>query len=295
MSSSQEFSDIIVKVKSTPIEDVLASFGHYPQKTKKGGKQLWYNSPFMERKQKTPSFVIDTIKNTWGDFAVGALNGKIGGDVLDLVQKYKNVTFFEAVTFIQGKPFLPTKIPRNIENDTSEIKVKKVQFLQNKALIGYLKDRSIDVEIAKLYLEEIYYYQGIKHYFSLAFKNRSDGYEIRNKYFKGCIGKKDVTIVYSNSSEISVFEGFSDFLSVLTYKSIKRLKTDVLILNSTALLPRVMPLIQTYQKSYTFLDNDPTGSTATKQIKQVMPTKTMNYLYENYNDFNDFLTKSKTK
>jgi len=284
----------ISATKAVSIQSVLVGLGHFPKYRTSGGRKIWYSSPFTNHIQKTPSFVVDVHSNTWGDFANGATNGKTGGDVLDLLQKLKKWSLTESISYLQGKRFTPVELPQiEVNSEAKEVNIKKVQKLQNKALTDYLKSRLIDVDIAKLYVEEIYYYQKNKHYFALAFKNNSDGYETRNKYkgSKRCVGEKDVTLINQGNDQISIFEGFMDFLSVLTYKQIKQLKTDVLILNSTALLSRVLPTIQTYEKSFTFLDNDHAGQKATNRIYEATPTKTMNYMYTGFKDFNDFLMK----
>lgn len=283
----------IKSVKEIPITDYLGELGHKPKYFNRKNRKAWYSSPLQGKIQGSPSFTVDVESNTWGDFSNGSTNGMIGGDILDLVQKIHNCTLIEAISKLQGKKYTPILLPQIEDHSkTNEASVKKIQPLQNKALTAYLKSRCIDVSTAKLYLQEIYYYQGEKHFFGLAFKNRSDGYETRNKYSnsKRCIGQKDISIIGQNSAQVSVFEGFMDFLSVLSYRGIKRMKSDVIVLNSTALLSRALPIIQTYQKCFAFLDNDDAGLKATNQIQEVIPTKPMNYLYTNYKDFNDFLT-----
>lgn len=38
--------------------------------------------------------------------------------------------------------------------------------------------------------------------FSVAFGNQSGGYELRNPYFKGCMGSKDLSIIAYSPGEI---------------------------------------------------------------------------------------------
>ena len=49
--------------------------------------------------------------------------------------------------------------------------------------------------------------------FAIGFPNASGGYEVRNKYFKGCIAPKDITHIRQTGEPKEtcyVFEGFMD-------------------------------------------------------------------------------------
>ena len=54
----------------------------------------------------------------------------------------------------------------------------------------------------------------------VGFPNRSGGYEIRNKFFKGCIAPKDITHIRQTEpgETCCLFEGFMDYLSFLTLR-----------------------------------------------------------------------------
>ena len=70
--------------------------------------------------------------------------------------------------------------------------------------------------------KEIHYELRGRKFFALGFKNQSEGFEIRNPYYKGCIKTKDISIIRHQNGEIQchvcIFEGFMDFLSYLTLK-----------------------------------------------------------------------------
>ena len=103
-------------------------------------------------------------------------------------------------------------------------------------MIEYLTSRNLDITRSKKYVKQIKYKVNEKEYFGIAFKS-SKGFEVRNKYFKGCFGEKSTSFIKGeNSKEISIFEGFIDFLSILTLYKIDKFKSDVLILNSLSLL-----------------------------------------------------------
>ena len=279
------------QAKQIEITDLLSKLSFEP--TKIQNYKVWYSSPLHA--EKTPSFKVDLQKRLWIDYGLG-----IGGNIIDLVMQMYNLDFSEALqklseliggdtksfSFSQANP-LPAPTPAT----ESKTEIKKIQDIQNQALIDYLRKRK--VKKYNNYLQEIYYTQNDKNYFALAFKNDSDGYETRNAYFKGCIGKKDITTIKSSQNEkLSVFEGFMDYLSALTYYKIDKFKSDVIILNSVSNKNIIIPLLNRYKKVYLFLDNDKAGN----ETKQELYTANHNCidcsnLYKNYKDFNDFLQK----
>jgi DNA primase len=261
--------------------------------TEEKEKDFFIHSPF--RVEKTPSFKINPVLNTWYDFGLGE-----GGTILDLIMKLENKDTKEAVkrlrelagdttTSNNNFSFFPQQ---NTFNNKSNNKVidYKIKPLNNKALIKYLNDRKIDCRASKQHLKEIYYKVGDKNYFGLAFENNSKGYEIRNKYFKGAVGTKDITTIagQKKKDEVVVFEGFMDFLSYLTIKP--NSDKDFIILNSVALVDKSIEAIKKYDNISLALDNDKAGDTATKKIIEHLPTaKDVRGYYKNFKDLNEFI------
>lgn len=97
--------------------------------------------------------------------------------------------------------------------------------------------------------------------FAIGFPNASGGYEVRNKYFKGCIAPKDITHIRQTGEpkEICyVFEGFMDYLSFLTLRQ-KNCpdypdfdKQDYLILNSVSNLSKALYPLGNYERIHCF-------------------------------------------
>ena len=261
--------------------------------TEEKEKDFFIQSPF--RAEKTPSFKINPKLNTWYDFGIGE-----GGTILDLIMKLENKDTKEAVkrlrelagdttTSNNNFSFFPQQ---NTFNNKSNNKVTdyKIKPLNNKALIKYLNDRKIDCRASKQHLKEIYYKVGDKNYFGLAFENNSKGYEIRNKYFKGAVGTKDITTIagQKKKDEVVVFEGFMDFLSYLTIKP--NSDKDFIILNSVALVDKSIEAIKKYDNISLALDNDKAGDTATKKIIEHIPgAKDVRKYYKNFKDLNEFI------
>ena len=80
------------------------------------------------------------------------------------------------------------------------------------------------MELAKRECSEARFTHNGKRYFAIAFPNGSGGYEIRNRYFKGCIAPKEISHIRQSGKARNtcyVFEGFMDYLSFLTLRQEK--------------------------------------------------------------------------
>jgi len=308
------------QAKSILITDLLTSLSREPRNIK--NNECWYLSPLHE--EKTPSFKVDTVKNVWFDHGAG-----VGGNIIDLVMNIYNLDFKLALQklssiFIyndtavnsfsfhqQGIKQKINKIQEFAKSQTkdpgqSHFELKKVKALENKALLEYITKRGIKSDIAVQYLKEIYYnisnpdntdkkndWIQSKTYFALGFKNDADNYELRNAYFKGCIGSKDITTIKgAGNKELSIFEGFMDFLSALTHFKIDKFKSDVIILNSVANKAKISDLLYSdlYNKIYLFLDNDKAGEETQREFYSIND-KCVNCstIYKAHKDFNEFI------
>lgn len=281
------------QARKVPILLYLETIKHYPRRiTTKG--IYWYCSPLRE--ENTPSFKVDTRLNLWYDFGVG-----LGGNIIDLVVKLNN--FINSSDALSAISFLSFQIPNNpinigsyisavteLQNSTN-IEIKKVRNLGfNNAIRDYVNSRKLDFELARNYLQELYYCINQKHYFSAGFKNNSNGWEIRNKYFKGCLGSKDITSIIKKRDGISVFEGFTDFLSALQMQLALVKQTDILVLNSNSLVEKGIRFLKDYEKVDLFLDNDNSGDVTTKRIMEAIPLSLdKRFLYKGHKDVNELL------
>jgi len=252
--------------------------------------EVWIKSPFNPS-EKTASFKIHTKDNVWFDHSIGA-----GGGIIDLVMMLNNCDFTNALSILSRNTPLQKSTPVESHNSyaaKSQMEVKKVQALQNKALIEYIEKRAINTEVAIKYLCEVYYQNNSKNYFALGFKNDSENYELRNIYFKGCIGSKDITTIKGiGNKELSIFEGFLDFLSALTHFKLSEFKSDVIILNSVANKSKINDLLYSneYSKIYLFLDNDNAGTITKEEFYKVNSNCIdCSNIYKAHKDFNDFL------
>ncbi len=256
----------------------------------KKGMFFWYCSPF--RDEKTESFSVDTQRNRWIDFGTGEK-----GDLLDLVKLMNNTDTPGALKILSTfdeKEYFSFFKAKKIKNPVQEPRILVVNFrtLIDPALLQYLKERKITSYIAREYTESVYYELNEKRYFAISFKNDKGGYEFRNKYYKNCLSPKYYTTInIPESRQLTIFEGFFDFLSALTYYDRPTPKQNTIILNSLSFLPLVIPLLSNYEKINLFLDNDESGKAAARKISENHPS-VINYsemVFPLHKDFNDFL------
>lgn len=275
-----------------PIREYLAGLNIYPAKER--GYYGMYHSPFRE--DNDASMKVDYNKNLWIDYGASE-----GGTLIDLVMRIEKCTNGEAMRLLEQK--IPGNIVfsfhgNNISNREtgmgSPIQITGMSSISSPVLLDYLVERKINIDIAKLHCKEVHYSVNSKNYFAIGFNNDSNGYELRNKYFKGCTNKDITTHSGSDNDICLVFEGFIDYLSFLTLKGLKSPIQDVVILNSIASLSRALNFIQSHPKIYTYLDNDEAGRKTTEQIKSdCTSVSDQSTRYKDYKDLNDLLCGKK--
>jgi DNA primase len=272
------------QAKSVPLEDILQRYGCEPRERK--GTDLWYQSPFRE--ERTASFVVNTTKNVWYDHGEGA-----GGTTIDLVSRLANESDIGRVLAIiaesVGRIVPAVDRATRQKEDGRDIRASKVQErdLTHPALSRYLGERGVNADYAQRYIREIRYESGDKQYFGIAFPNRSGGYEVRNPYFKGSVGTKDISVVPKDGQgAVNLFEGFMDFLSWPALAGERDHTQTAVVLNSVSLVDRAIAYLQEHPFSEirTFFDRDSAGRTATARIREAFPSNTVVDMSERYRD-----------
>ncbi|TDE01546.1 toprim domain-containing protein [Flavobacterium sandaracinum] len=275
------------QAREIPIEKVLQNLGCEP--TKCNETESWYLSPF--RIEKTASFKLNRKINRWFDHGE-----QVGGNVIDFViQKFGfNVT--EALTYLEKFDTLfsfqkqISEVPIK-ESNTNQI--EKIIPIQHFALLQYLESRHIKFYKNIEQLKEVHYIINDKKYFGIGFQNNSQGWEIRSKYAKICLKKKDITLIRNGSQILRVYEGFFDYLSFQQiWNNLPMEESDSLILNSVALVEKNTSILQNYKIIELFLDNDEAGDKYTKLISTQFPgAKDGRITYSECKDLNEFLDK----
>ena len=286
------------EAKRIRIEEYLHSLGYSP--VRRQGNSLWYKSPF--RDECEPSFKVNTERNLWYDFGASK-----GGNIIALAQE---------LYASDSLPYLLEKIAEQAPN------VRPVSFsfggqpfskpsfrqleavpLSSPALFSYLRQRGINTELAKRECCEVRYQTDGKPYFAVGFPNRSGGYEIRNKFFKGCIAPKDITHIRQTEpgETCCLFEGFMDYLSFLTLRQAGHPDRpaldgqDYIVLNSVSNLSKALRLLGNYERIHCFLDNDRAGLEALREIQREYGSRVRDAspVYSGYKDLNDYLNGKK--
>ena len=270
-----------------PLEEVLVSLGHLP--TKQNEKEAWFLNPFST--ENHASFKLDKRNNVWYLHSEG-----IGGNNIDFMMKYLKASVKEVLEWAEKQNFSsfqhqcnPNPKQEALANNYTIIEIKDVQ---HPALLEYLKSRKVENQTA--YLKEIHYQINDKNYFGIGFKNDSGGYEIRNKYSKICLGKKDVSMIKNGSENLKIFEGFFDFLSFKNIeKSLSDEKSDYIILNSVSMISKIKNLLKNYKKIELYFDNDEAGNRAVETLKKEFENvEDDRILYKDFKDLNDWAMSS---
>ena len=281
---------MIKEIKSIPLASFLSRLGHEPAARK--GTRLWYKSPL--RQEHTPSFKVDTALNCWYDFGLGR-----GGNIIDLAAElYQSTDLRHILRCIADSypvPSVPTVAssfaPRHSAPSMERFEVVP---LEHRALVAYLQERGVPAHIAKANCWEAHYGINGKPYFAVAFENVCGGWELRNRYFKGCRGRKDISYLPwardGPSAECVVFEGFIDYLSALALGIVSG--TDAIILNSVVNVNKVMPYLKNYITINCYLDNDTAGRTSLAELTAMYGLTVIDrsILYSEFNDLNEYLT-----
>ena len=284
----------IQEIKMIKLQDFLASLGYTP--TKQQDNKLWYLSPF--RQESHASFKVNTERNQWYDFGIGK-----GGNIIDLAEQlYKSSDVSYLIHQIgHNVPSMVSASPGVVKPKQSSATFENLQVLplSHPALIRYLQDRCIDIEVAKSVCKEVHYEVNNKRYFAIGFPNCGGGYELRNPFFKGCIAPKDISHFYAGEPKkiCFLFEGFIDFLSFMTLRRIQNPQynglnnQDYLILNSVTNIHKALKCLSVYNNIQCFLDNDEAGRNAYLQLSKELGDSGVkaSALYNGYKDLNDYL------
>ena len=285
----------IQDAKQIQLADYLQSLGYTP--VKQQGKSLWYKSPL--RDETDASFKVNTELNQWYDFGIGK-----GGNIIALAAELyhsENVAYL-LERIAERTPYIRPATFSFGEQKTHNNSFQGVQVgeLSSPALINYLRGRGINIELAKRECKELRFEHNGKQYFAIGFPNMAGGYELRNRYFKGCLAPKDITHIRQQGEQRAVcyiFEGFMDYLSFLTIRvnnnpeEPRTGEQDYMVLNSVINLSKAEQLLRPYSRIGCFLDNDQAGQRAYENLKKMFGNRLqdMSHHYKEHKDLNDYL------
>ncbi len=275
----------ISEAKEIDIVHFLADLGYEPSKIR--NNDYWYFSPL--RDEKTPSFKVNRKLNRWYDHGLGK-----GGNLVDFAILYHGCTVSEFLQNLSGnlslqKPSIQQSVTR--PEPENQIKILGDFILSSTALLRYLQQRRIPVDIADRYCREVRYELNGKVYYGIGFKNDLGGFEIRNPYFKASSSPKGITTIDNSAGEVIVFEGFTDFLSFkATHQQDPEDRFDFVVLNSVSFFETARPFLEKHNTIRLYLDRDATGQNCSRYALSLSSNyKDESSLYQNHKDFNDWI------
>ncbi len=296
----------------TDLRAVLQHFGY--NKISNSKSSTHFEHPLRTEKSSASFSVFYGKNKIWN--AKDLSTGKTWR-VLELVKELKKWDFKEAIKFLlsfNGQYSEPTNSSFSFQNQDEEVQPlpnhKEATIKQINSLNYYLKkERGISPSLAKKYLKYVQYEQKGKTYYSLWFPNNSNGFAVRNSIFKACFVSSDITTIEPMDSDKwgewtlyndwIVFEGFMDFLSAITHYQ-KPFKANILVLNSTTNTQKgidyMLDRMTEDTRVFCFLDNDNAGRNAFSEINEQFAEVGVydkSNLYNEYKDFNQFITKNK--
>mgnify|MGYP006397206571 FL=1 len=276
------------KARNIDIVSTLANLGHFP--VRKTEKEAWFLSPL--RKETQASFKVSLKQNYWIDFGTFE-----GGSTIDLIMKMENCSVKEALERLSGNmdhfSFHRRPNPTKTEHRANPIEIIEVKEIEHQALQNYLSSRKISTNTARKLCKEVHYKIGGRKYFAIGLQNRSGGWELRNRYWKGSTSPKDVSLIKNDSKNLAITEGVFDMLTLIELRP-ELLKThELLVLNTTAFVKRMITEIGEYENVELFLDRDKAGMGMTELLLEKCPnSRDMSFLYEGFKDMNEWKVKS---
>ncbi|NRF37567.1 toprim domain-containing protein [Pedobacter foliorum] len=294
LSNSEKACEIKRQVS---LMNFLAKLGFHPKKTH--GNEAMYISMIRESDTK-PSFSVNEKLGAWYDHGLGK-----GGDIFDLAMLYwKGLKFHEAVEKVQEVCSLPRAEQSSSRNINLRPRLKVAVKLPNyqireikpfgstEVINAYLRSRGV-FDAASTQLAEVHYYvvdekKLRKEFFAAGWQNELGGWEVRNKYFKGCLGKKAITFIPGYQRELAVFEGYFDYLSWKTENPAS--SKSILVLNAVALIELGIKKAKLFSDIELYMDHDTAGYKALNAWKTALPYSTdKSGVYQKFNDYNDKL------
>ena len=179
----------------------------------------------------------------------------------------------------------------------------RIRPLNHYVLLKYLEEkRGISRNLARQYLHLVWY-DNKKHkdLFAIGWANDSGAFELRAagaSTFKSVTGKKDITTFVNGTDKAFVFESMLDYLSVLMWKQQPIFEGMVYVLNSTAMVNRLIPHLKGrgFSAIHLFMDNDRAGQEAFEKIFSACPEKSKcvkHSFYEAFEDVNEWWVAKK--
>jgi len=282
---------------------LLKNLGFSPQK-QSGGEHFFLS---MLREEYTASLCVNDNLGVWYDHGGAGVSGIRSGSIIDFGLAYWYPSTFPEVlnkileyskVELEKSSQLNKSVPARVQPvRASNYKVEAInESITKDALNAYLKSREI-ISVAKDHLYELHYSvldnkNRHKNYFASGWPNENGGWEVRNKYFKGCLGHKGMSFLQGAADKLCVFEGYFDFLSWRVDN--RKDPSSVLVLNSLSFLQSAMVRAKQFSAIQVYFDHDKAGVSATHDfIINVSGSQDYSFKYARFKDYNEHLVASR--
>lgn len=155
----------IEEAKNIRLTDYLHSLGYAP--VKQQGANLWYKSPFREENEA--SFKVNAEINKWYDFGLGK-----GGNIIALASELYcsvHVPYLLQRIAEQTPHIRPVSFSFREQSSTApNFQRMEIKELTSPALLFYLQERRINLELAKRECCEVHFENNGKRYFAIGFQ-----------------------------------------------------------------------------------------------------------------------------
>ena len=267
-----------------------------------------YKAPFRE--DRTPSMHVDERRNMWCDYGSILPDGRrAGGGNIELVRLMfglnSNKEAAEKIIDICGGLCESYEPPRTVKKESEKkpgIEIlSSLNMITNRALRNYLRGRGINPDLANIWCDEVDFRIGAsgKHMFAIGFHNvNSISTIVKDSPIVG-EAWKDREFCHSHpdagKGKVMVFEGFMDYLSLLTMRGVRKPDCDCVVLNSTVNVGDAVSFLHRHSRIECWLDNDEAGRQCLEFIRDrcgEWKVTDMSPTYCRNNDLNEYLTQA---
>ena len=269
----------------TRLADFLLFLGHQPVRIQ--GVHYWYQGMLPGSDPKKSHFHVNIRTNRWYDFDLCA-----GSTLADFARRYfPKMSHYEALLVRYHDQSVSHSAIAALGKDDPTIEIQRTTHIQSSALIQYLWERRIRIDVAQHYCIEVQFTRGEKAYTAIGFPAGDTGYELRTPKQRYSPENSAPTYFPGGNGGTAVFLDFFDlltFCSLLPHASWKPL--HLVVLHHAEFLPTVLGKLDPRRPIHLFLPNTSTGSQLTRQTLERYPLCIdRRKLYKGYANLNDWV------
>jgi hypothetical protein len=273
------------EVNAVDMVSFLESIDVYP--TRISYPHYWYRS--LLNRKKSSNFRVQRKLNLWNDFDLNE-----GGTLVEFCQRYYACSEEEVLKKFIGidrVKIVPPVEGRTPKNEAPEISNFQIRPLLSRPLLVFVSSRRILTSVAQTYCGEGHYQMGEREYYAVSFENRSGGFDLQSKFYRGHVGPTDYTYFDNKATLLLAFVDFLDFLSFQTICNNQPIPTaDFLILNSTGILDECQDVICRHQKALLYFPNSTAGAKAVERASSWNESIVdQRAIYKDYGSLNQWL------